>query len=1125
MGVAGVAAGLAIGAGAPAGAINVSWDDAGGSASKLWSDFGNWSPDGDVFNDDVFIGNFLAAAGDATILDSGKTISSLTISNGASVVNSTDGGASNDFELIVNGLTTIGGAGSTIFVIGGDPDGLDTQGLILNSGGTLNLNSTTSQGTAVVEIESGVLDLNSGGTIVGTGRIDFEDPAAGVTQVFRNDGALTANTAPVFIGLAPAAGTLRLNDLGNANRRFDWDGAGTTAVINVNGNQTLDVDISTGGDAWSGEMNLFTGSTLDMRDAWSMDSGTINVNTAAFGLIIIGQDPNPGAAATIAGANWTMSGGTINIEDDWDSLELDSQLVASGGVINNEGHLIFNNGATIQSGVDFNMTGAGARLTVNGSAVNIDTPDFNLDGSGINGTNVTTITGGGILDLDLGAGADENFDHDIVFDGGGELDVTTADNDWGLNTSGTITSQGGGTANVNGEALDLFGDVAATGNTRINFNTTTTTNSSTRFDIAAGSSINMGNVTYGGGTYTGDGTLFAGTKTISAPTTFNVAVFDFDDGNSIINADLTINADQIDSTSDGIDNSHTVANNAVLTVNINGGGSYRLDNTLTYDGDATENTFLAGSKMTTLSTSTININGDGASSAVLDLAGTVNINTALDGFRLSGGNTTPGQTNTISGGTINGPGELRAASATALRGNGTINAPIDFDGSAQLIAEGGTLNVSGNIVDVGTIGTVTGGTLNVTSAWNTAPALTVRLDGGTISGATITNDELSGIEGEGLVTARVINNTVLEADSGGQLLFNNASNDWDGAGNTGTLRAVGAGSELLLQDTFAFLFNGTVTAQNGGVVRSNNFEIEFEPSSTLNLNNGGTYRSNRATDIGGAVNVSTAQGELNISGTTVFESGSSSTLNANLLLNNTATNIAAGATFTGSGRLINANGRVTRLQNNADVEVLLENRGDLELGNGSAAARGDVSDFVQTSTGSTNVDIGGTGLGQFDRLFASGNAQLAGDIDLTLTGGYLPALLDQVTVLNATGGLIDIFETVTGVNYAPGRALAVTYNANSVMVTATLPGDADLDGDVDDADLGTSFSNYNGPGGSGKSWAGGDFDGDGDVDDADLGTAFANYTGPIAPAAVPEPASLALVGLGGLLIVRRRRSA
>ncbi|MFN3165819.1 MAG: PEP-CTERM sorting domain-containing protein, partial [Phycisphaeraceae bacterium] len=83
---------------------------------------------------------------------------------------------------------------------------------------------------------------------------------------------------------------------------------------------------------------------------------------------------------------------------------------------------------------------------------------------------------------------------------------------------------------------------------------------------------------------------------------------------------------------------------------------------------------------------------------------------------------------------------------------------------------------------------------------------------------------------------------------------------------------------------------------------------------------------------------------------------------------------------------------------------------------------------------------------------------------------------------------------------------------------------ADLDGDVDDSDLGTAFANYSGPGFAGRTWADGDTDGDGDVDDSDLGSAFSAYTGPIAaPTQIPEPASLSLIALGGLLIARRRR--
>ena len=79
-------------------------------------------------------------------------------------------------------------------------------------------------------------------------------------------------------------------------------------------------------------------------------------------------------------------------------------------------------------------------------------------------------------------------------------------------------------------------------------------------------------------------------------------------------------------------------------------------------------------------------------------------------------------------------------------------------------------------------------------------------------------------------------------------------------------------------------------------------------------------------------------------------------------------------------------------------------------------------------------------------------------------------------------------------------------------------GDANLDGAVDLLDLGILGDNYNAAGG----WAQGDFNGDGIVTLLDLGI-LGDYYGSEIPSGVPEPATMALLAMGGLAILRRRR--
>ena len=591
------------------------------------------------------------------------------------------------------------------------------------------------------------------------------------------------------------------------------------------------------------------------------------------------------------------------------------------------------------------------------------------------------------------------------------------------------------------------------------------------------------------------------------------------------------------------------ANPVVVIGNATGNTTGTLDlngNSLTVAGVATAGTGTTSS-----------VTNNGAADATLTFAGGTSVfNGALKdgatnklGLMVSSGSLTISQDGTYSGGTtINNGGTLLVTRITAS------HTPL---GTGSL-----TVNAGGTLVG------------NNADAFGYAAGFAPQVI--SINGGTVTDGS-----GAYRITLRDVHFT------NGGLLTSNAGNTGDANGQysllAGTIESDAASTTAVVSARRSRLQNGvaTFTIATGSVTGGATPGVDLSVASALaNYNtvvgsvvkNGtGVMQLAGANTYTGDTTVNA--GELDITSTGAIASGNITvsagtfTVQAGGSINSTPN-----VTNNGAVNFNNATRTIGTLNGTAAGAVVKLNTTNLTVSSGGAYAGG----IVDNGTGGAITVSAALSVGGFNvaTVNANANLQITGTSEtaaLNLAGGTgawssgldltTSKFILESTISNKSSDLARLEDQVnfgktstngifTSSTLAANMGIAVLDNAllnkatfggvsvdsNSILVGAELLGDVNADGAVDLTDLSTVLNNF---GATTGAWTSGNFDGASTIDLTDLSDVLNNFgaSNPNASAgasvintgsaviATPEPASLAVLGLGAVGLLARRRKA
>ncbi|MEM7624734.1 MAG: hypothetical protein AAF333_03810 [Planctomycetota bacterium] len=973
------------------------------------------------------------------------------------------------------------------------------------------------------------------------------------------------NADAVYSGTISHQGTTTLDSaVNNADFRIGGDvmltGGGTIVMASSAGG------VSTINDA-GGVQNILTNVNNTIRGQGNLGGNSIGFVNQALGLVsadVSGAtlvfDPGVTHGASNAGTMQAVNGAMLlitganggDLDNTGGNLDADgvgSRIELTNGIDITNGNLRGLNGGTIETLVsqtvgliDVDVTGThnvanNADLVVTGTYTNNGTTNLNPDANNtdfrINGDVI--LDGGGTLAMNAGTGGLA-----ILNDAGGGQNILTNVNNTirgtgnlGQNTLGLVNQVGGLVlADLAGQDLTIDPGV-----------TNGLTNEGT-FRATNGASLTLTGAN--GGTFANTGgtieTVGAGNE---VRLTANVSLTGGDliasAGSSIESiGGQTVNLIDVDVTG-----THNVGNNTDLIVT----GTYTNNGTTNLNPDASNTDFRINGDVTLDGGGTLAMNASaGAGVAILNDAGGVqnvltNVDNTIRGTGNLGQNTLglvnqagglvladlAGQDLTVDPGTTNGltnEGTFRATNGASLtltgNGNGTF---ANAGGTIETVGAGNEIRLTANV-------NLTGGDL-IASAGSSIESLASQT-------VNLIDVNVAGTHNVGNNTDLVLTGTYTNA---GTTTLNPDTTNSDLRIN-GDVTLNGGGTLLLNPTTGT---GGTSIVNDGGGVQNRLTNVDNTIRGSGNLGQNSISLTNRA---GGTVLADGGANGLTINPGVTLVGGETQFLNEGLVraTNNTTLSLSG----TGGGAFENAAGGTIDIDAGSTLELsgtlthrqgaVIDQAGVFNVNSGGNFIN-EADDYSPgASPGIVNVNSGGTFTNDasgtvtfeldgdttpgvdFDTIRGDGTFNLAGTIDLEL--GFTPDFYESIELILDTSssnvnGTFDqlAFDPIT----APGDALAVTYEANAVLLTRAIPGDANLDGFIGQADLNAVLLNF---GSTDATWQTGEFTGDDFVGQADLNLVllgFGSGTPPVT--AVPEPTTLTLGVLSTLALVGRRRTA